>query len=168
VWDLQGDAVSLSGKSIGAIRRIFDRTGLGRSILSVENKETFHLIDRSDLYCGYVFSHGHINEAVRMMVRKILDSGTALHHFGDMDPDGILIFAGINELCGGTCGRFMMDVDTYRRYESFGYALTATQLSRLPSDAGPLSPLAEEIRKTGKGVEQEIIDTGIMSGNTQQ
>jgi len=159
VWDLHGEAVSLSRESVCAIRRIIDRPGIERPILSVENKETFHLVDRPDLYCGYIFSHGHINEAVRAFMRKVVDSGMVLHHFGDMDPDGILIFLEIHALSNGACVPFMMDVDVYRRYLSFGYHLDASRLSRIPKDAGPLASLAEEIRKNGKGVEQEIIDT---------
>ncbi len=159
VWDLCSDAVSLARETVGGIRRIVDRRGLDRPILSVENKETFHLVNRPDLYCGYIFSHGHINEAVREMMRKAVESGISLHHFGDLDPDGVLIYIEINELCDGACVPFMMDVATYRRYLPFGYELDASRLSRLPKDAGPLSSLSEQLCTHRKGVEQEIIDT---------
>ncbi len=162
VWLLLDEAISLSLKSISGIERISDGEGRNRPFLSVENKETFHLINRPDLFCGYLFCSGHINEAVRAMILKIRASGLALYHFGDMDPDGIMIFEEINALCEGTCVPFMMDVKTYLRYLPFGYELDSSRVARLSNDAGPLSSLAEEIRKKGKGVEQEIVDTGVI------
>ncbi len=159
VWNLRNETLSLSIGSVEKIRRITDGNGLARPVLSVENKETFHLIHRPDHYCGYIFCHGHINSAVRLMIQTLLHSGIELHHFGDMDPEGILIFIEINELCKSRCVPFRMTVETYRRYQSYGYNLSAAQLSRLPRDAGPLSTLAEAIHTSGKGVEQEIVDT---------
>jgi len=63
-------------------------------VLSIENKETFHVFAgrMADFSLGAVVcSSGHPNPAVVALLRFFAAAGAELLHYGDLDPDGILI-----------------------------------------------------------------------------
>ncbi len=157
-WELRGEAVSFSLGSADKIKKITDSKLPMRAMLSVENKETFYLIDKPDTYCGYIFCHGHVNEAVKTIISTAYNSGMSIHHFGDMDPDGILIYTSIHDLCGGSSKPYMMDRIVYEKYLEYGYDLSPAQLSRIPDSAVHMDDLIKSIKHHRKGIEQEIID----------
>jgi len=82
------------------IRAVFAEscpTGASFAILSVENKETFHVMAARlppvlpPAIAGIVSSAGHPNDAVNPFLRVCVKAGARIFHYGDLDPDGILI-----------------------------------------------------------------------------
>ncbi len=186
-WELGGEIITLPGDTLERIRMIRmpescpDRSRSPR-LLSIENKESFYTfagrlrmakgkneaeaqkafgsasaVDPS--FHGVLLCAGHPNSAVARLLTLIRGSGAGLHHFGDMDPDGLLIFQELDDAFGGGILPFRMNPETYARYLPFGYRLSPAQLSRLTSVRHPaMRSLAEEIGRHRIGVEQEVIE----------
>ena len=153
--------------------------GSDQAIISVENKETFCALARhlklkqppgfrlpettlSAGVVGLVYTAGHPNGAVVELLRAIVREGTYLYHFGDLDPDGLLIVAELSALVGIEIAPVLMNLETYQRYFQYGYPLGDGAIGRLRSarDRLPsaLLPLADVLSEQRIGVEQEVID----------
>lgn len=146
-------------------------------VLSVENKETFHVLagglkDRSFALpsgiAGMVYTGGHPNDAVKAFLHRCVAAGACVYHYGDLDPDGLLILQEIQAALAVPIVPWLMTAAMHRRYAKHGFALDRTQTARLSLlDANApqeLRNLAREIEETGIGVEQEIIDLGVARG----
>jgi hypothetical protein len=147
-------------------------TGKTLSVLMIENKETFFTFAAST--CKYnclLYVGGHPNRAVRALVTILAKSGFTFYHAGDLDPDGILILqelqgivynAGI--VTGKTVTPVYMDALTFDTYLKHGRKLEPSILQRInlikdKTRALPgITELIRKIEKTGKGIEQEIIE----------
>jgi len=144
----------------------------GRAVLSIENKETFHVLagEAGQGRCralppgtaAIVYTAGHPNEAVTSVLRQCASAGARLFHYSDLDPDGILILQEIQEAVHTTVTPWLMSAAVHHHFAVFGYPLDRTQkarLSRMREHAsGDLRDLATAIAETGLGVEQEVID----------
>jgi len=154
------------------------------SVLSIENKETFHVLAAGlsdiktglparsskgqprlpDRLAGVVYTAGHPNAAVVSFLQLCADAGACLYHYGDLDPDGILILQEIQGILGTPVLPWHMSAAVHRRHARHGYALDQSQAARLLLvDANAhedLRGLAWELQATGIGVEQEIVDLG--------
>jgi hypothetical protein len=179
-WECRGEILSLplsTAERIRAIELAAPSEGAGTpprglAVLSIENKETFHVLTGQALRGGFqalpagvaaiVYTAGHPNEAVKSFLRECVGAGAHLLHYGDMDPDGILILQEIQEAAGTAVTPWLMTAALHRQYGRFGYALDRTQMARLvlvrEQASGDLCELAAEIAATGVGVEQEVID----------
>ena len=117
---------------------------------------------------GIVYTAGHPNDAVKTFLRFCVEAGARIFHYGDLDPDGLLIAQEIAAILAVAVAPWNMSVELHRRYAAYGYALDRTQTARLSlvAESAPreLRELAKEIGRTGIGVEQEIIDPGTGSG----
>ena len=178
-WECADLPVTLPMVTAAAITRIQLDSAVAQAALSVENKETFYAAaERTAAGFGcLVYTGGHPNPAVLTVLKRLQECGAGLYHFGDLDPDGLLIFT---ELARGVpLEPFCMDVATFRRYRDHGYPLDDGRLQRLApllepdagasaggpatagSPAGRLPPalleLAREILATRTGVEQEVV-----------
>jgi hypothetical protein len=138
-------------------------------VLSIENKETFSVFASAGSgFDGLLYTGGHLNPAVSRTLALLAASHAQIFHFGDLDPDGLIIFEEVTRAAGGA-RPYRMDAETYERYLPFGYGLTEVQLKRLdlvsfselPPDLGELKNLILEHKR---GVEQEVIDPN--SGHT--
>jgi len=178
LWPLGNRAITLSIPAAGQLLRIkaAARPAAGLAAgsvvgvappraLSIENKETFHAFVRCPLGFDFLLcTGGRPNRAVRAVLRVLASSGFSVFHAGDLDADGISILAEAASLCGAL--PFGMDAATFDRYLPYARDLDPSLVSRLssvPAAARELPgiwELAERIRETGKGVEQEIIDYG--------
>jgi hypothetical protein len=148
-------------------------------VITVENKESFYTfskhvsrarstgrdeLDENDLRSvdAVVYTAGHPNPAVIAILRLLIDAGARIRHFGDMDPDGLLIPAEISRLTRVGVTPFLMDVDLYRRFLPYGYTLGDGAIERLRTRRDDLPaaflPLSEAILEQGIGVEQEVLD----------
>ena len=161
VWKLGRRAIDLSLSAAESLSRI-RKTG-GLRALTVENKETFHAFARVPMDFDFIVcSGGRLNRAVRAVLRALSASGAAVFHAGDLDADGIAILGEVSQLCGAR--PFGMDTDTFDRYLPYARDLDAVLVARLtgvPDTALSLPgirELAQRIRDTRRGVEQEIID----------
>jgi hypothetical protein len=134
----------------------------------IENKETFFALAQAvpplPGYACFLYVGGHPNRAVRALVSLLAESGFALSHAGDLDPDGILILQELAKIAGKAVRPLRMDADTFDAYLACGKPLEPSILTRtaLISETTRAIPgMAELIRRieeTGMGVEQEIID----------
>ncbi len=134
-------------------------------MVTIEHKETFHAFCAGNSrkpsggrHSCVIYTGGYPNNAVRLLVERIAEKGGAVRHFGDMDPEGLLIFQDIDRLVGGSLRTLLMDVDVYRRYLAYGSPFPAAAGARLRLLTNPLIlPLAAEMERTGIGVEQEVV-----------
>ncbi len=152
-----------TARSIRSIRLL--EPGMERSVLFVENKETFYALSGKDTsYSCLVYTAGHPNPAVIILARALVQSGFTLHHAGDLDPDGILILQELSESAGASVIPHRMDESTFDQYLPWAYELDAVRLSRLSRlkdvtrQLKGIEKLVERIQDTRKGVEQEIIE----------
>ena len=172
-WECRGEILSLPISSVVRIRSVEFADGVlstGPAVLSIENKETFHVLagepwQRRALppaTAGMVYTAGYPNDAVTSLLRHCAAAGVRLYHYGDLDPDGILILQEIQEAVGATITPWLMTAAVHRRFARYGYVLDRTQkarLSRVEAPApGDLRGLADAIHETGIGMEQEVID----------
>lgn len=158
VWPIHGRMVTLPLKTLGGIAGIELASSRPR-VLSIENKETFSVFPAAGSgFDGCLYTGGHLNPAVTKTLELFAASDAEIHHFGDLDPDGLIIFEEVARAAGGALP-YRMDTVTYLRYLPFGYELTENQLKRL--DLVSLSDLVDLknlILEHKRGVEQEVID----------
>jgi hypothetical protein len=174
-WRCCGDVVTLPAETIGRIARVeIDGAdavpeGPAPAALSVENKESFRALAarlrdgtlpgcfRAVVYCG-----GHPHRSYVGLLDLLARAGAELHHFGDLDPDGILIFAEMQKGLSAELRPFLMDAATYARYLPYGYEPPPARLELLASGRATLppaiQPLAAAIVEHRLGIEQEVID----------
>lgn len=159
-----GQVWKLGGKSLFLGPDLVDRLAIvsaAAPLLVVENKETFMTLPFEE--CGFaavVYGGGHLNSAALDLLKRIEESGIELRYFGDLDPDGLLIFQEAERALNGRLLPWHMDVETYRRYLDFGYPLSegsAARLSQVRKD-GRFVDLLELMQRKRRGVEQEVID----------
>ncbi len=162
VWQIDGKPLTLSLAAAGALERIRAPVPQPRA-LSIENKETFHAFSGHPLgFDVLLCTGGRPNRAVRAVLRVLALSGFTVFHAGDLDADGIAILGEAHDLSGAL--PFGMDAAVFDRYLPWARDLNASLVSRLSSvpravfGLPGIPGLAERIRQTAKGVEQEIID----------
>lgn len=158
-----GQSWRLAGNPLFVELQLADRLALISAeapVLVVENKETFMTLPFAKCgFAGIVYGGGHLNPAVVKILRLIEQSGLEMYYFGDLDPDGLLIFQQARSLLKGQLIPWHMDADTYHSYVRFGYPLSEGSLARLSQLHEPrLSELSELIQRYRRGVEQEVID----------
>ena len=159
VWQLLRDIVTLPLITCEKIKGISLKDGDAPKVLCVENKETFYIsctvLTDYDLF---VYTGGHANTAVQKLLLLAGSAGGDVHHFGDLDPEGLLIFQELHKLLGGNIKPVFMTEAIYKKYITHSYELTETALERLKMVTVPeFLPLAELIKKHGVGIEQEVI-----------
>jgi energy-coupling factor transporter ATP-binding protein EcfA2 len=135
-----------------------------------ERRAARGLQDRRPMHdmTGLVYTAGHANVAVMGILHLCAAAGACIRHYGDLDPDGILILQEIQAALKAPVAPWLMTADVHRRYARHGYALDGAQIARLKllraDMPRELHELAREIADTGRGVEQEIIDVGMERG----
>ena len=182
LWECRGEVLTLPVDTVSNIStieplRLAPRAGhpaaerRAPALLSVENKESFYTLAvrlrtgtlapefSAITYCG-----GHPHAAYLELLRIAYAAGFELFHFGDLDPDGILIFAEMFEELGGALSPFLMDDSTFDRYAGYGYRPSPTRIELLSTRRAALPtsirPLADRVLSRGLGVEQEVIEVG--------
>lgn len=163
-WQLGGSVAGLPLSTLSGIRSIEGPGERGRA-LSVENKESFHILSRgTSCFDCIVYTGGHLNEAARLLVSILARSGFDIAHAGDIDPDGFLILEEVGAAAGIAVEPWYMDLAVFNRYRSWARNLEPSIVARLSRisketlDSPTLGPVVRAIRDTGLGIEQEIID----------
>jgi hypothetical protein len=186
-WECRGQILSLPLSSVQRIRAVElaamadadGRHAPGPAVLSIENKETFHVLagEAGQGHCralppgtaAIVYTAGHPNEAVTTLLRRCVEAGARLNHYGDLDPDGILILQEIQEAVHTTVTPWFMSAAVHHRFAGFGYPLDHAQTARLvhvrEHVSGVLRDLVVAIAETAIGVEQEVIDPDDLPGS---
>jgi hypothetical protein len=157
-------------RDVGRIFLLSPATG-SPWVLSVENKESFYaacdaaraawsapLSTRAAPPSALLYTAGHPGSVTARAAALLGESAAAALHFGDMDPDGLLILQELERSSRVPVRPFAMDVDTFSRYEAFGRPLSRHARARLRqvTHAG-LRSIAKVIHERGIGVEQEVI-----------
>lgn len=179
-WQLSGELMALPLESVKAIREVSLRRSQKTGapwVLSVENKESFYAVAEaaraawapgaaSSPPSAVVYTAGHPGEAVRELLRALSGDSTSLLHFGDMDPEGLLILQELGQQTGLSIHPFSMDEVSFRRYLRFGRALGESSLVRLKEiRLDELAGVAALIKESGTGVEQEVIPVSFTVGS---
>jgi len=136
-------------------------------VLTVENKETYFIAVENlrEQFDGFLYTGGYPNKAVTKLLERVTERGTALCHFGDLDPEGISIFLNLENTIKREIQPFLMNAEIYRKYAAYGYPLKKSALEKCKSITDPrFRDLTAEIEKYGRGVEQEVIDAGKEGG----
>ncbi|MFW5715230.1 MAG: Wadjet anti-phage system protein JetD domain-containing protein [bacterium] len=155
-WRLAGEPLCIGLQLAGSLALISAEA----PVLVVENKETFMTLPFAKCgFAGIVYGGGHLNPAAVKLLQLVEQSGLEMHYFGDLDPDGLLIFQQAGSFLKGQLIPWHMDAETYQSYVRFGYPLSDGSVARLSQLHEPrLSELSSLIQQFGRGVEQEVID----------
>ncbi len=150
---------------VGLVQHAADR-GV-RRLLTIENLETFYAL-AADRYMAladaFLYTGGHPNRAVQLVLAAFARSGFSLFHAGDLDPDGILILQELSDFAGSMILPLKMDASTFDEHAAHARELDSSSLSRTAiirddTRAIPgIEELLQRILSSGKGVEQEIIE----------
>lgn len=156
VWKLVGEPLFFGEELADRIALIHAEA----PILVVENKETFMTLPFEKCrFAGLIYGGGHLNSATVKLLQLVEQSGIQIYYFGDLDPDGLLIFQQAASALNGGLTPWHMDTDTYLRYIRYGYQLSKGSLSRLSyMRSEDFNDLVELMQRHGRGVEQEVID----------
>jgi len=163
-----GLALGLPFSTVASLERASLSSGGSGRVLGVENKESFfdlasRLSSGSLPFDALFYVGGHPNRAVQSIAKLFAESGWAIFHAGDLDPDGILILQELSDAAGIEVLPWMMDRATFDRYRASGRPLDAESHRRaaLVRDdtraRSGLGDLLDAILENGVCVEQEII-----------
>lgn len=103
----------------------------GRSVMTVENLTSFHLVDcenRLVIYLG-----GFHNTVRRHLIMKINQQNpdATFYHFGDIDAGGFQILQHLRRQTSIKFIPYKMDLETLRKYQDSAKSLTENDRSRL-------------------------------------
>ncbi len=175
-WACRGEVLTLPAATVGDVDAVRAEPSPGAraptgeaGVLSVENKETFYVLSsllregsRLGSIAAVTYCGGHPHASYLALLERFRAAGVSIHHFGDLDPDGLFIFAELQSGLEVELHPYHMDVATLRSHLSFGLAPPESRLALLRSSLATLPqqirPLATEILAHGRGVEQEVID----------
>ncbi len=158
-WRLNGETITLPPATINALEAL----RFNGALLTVENKESFAVAARALAaggadYAALLYSGGHPNRAVQLLLSASAGTAESVRHFGDMDPEGLLIYQEI-AAAAPQLRPHLMDVSTYRRYLDYGRPLSRTETAVLNRVTRPeLAELVAEMRLRRIAVEQEVVD----------
>jgi hypothetical protein len=161
----RGEILSLPAETVHTIEHV---ALTATDVLSIENKESFYVLARhlrrGNLPEGFgaiVYSGGYPHDAYGVLLRQLAKAGASLHHFGDLDADGILILQEIERTARQPVAPFGMSASLYRRFVEHGIELSDGRLDRLRAALDTLPAAAHElahlILQHRRGVEQEVI-----------
>jgi len=158
-WPLERKILTLPLLTVLSIKDIIIPKANPR-ILSIENKETFYVLsDELDDFDLFFYCSGKLNSADKAILKIFNNINYEFYHTGDLDPDGLKIFNEIDFQLDGKIKPYKMDVKTYTKYLKHGYKLSDGALKYFDRyDNSKLKELADEIFRSGQGVEQEIIN----------
>ena len=135
-----------------------------RRIVTIENRASF-VCEPFEEETLYVFTHGFLSPKERDFLRALagaLKGRTVEYlHSGDMDFGGLRIFCFIRDNLFPDVRPLHMNAELYRRHLSSGYEMEPGALRDLEKMSAALPEELEELRqellKTGKGLEQEML-----------
>lgn len=130
-----------------------------KRVVTIENKANFMSEPyREDTL--YIFTHGYFSPREREFLQKLekalREKEVEFYHSGDLDYGGIKIYEYIKKRIFGRLKPWMMDVDTYLRFQSYGETIEDETLEKLKETKVPeLQKLIQKMLEEKKGIEQE-------------
>jgi len=88
-------------------------------LMTVENLTSFNRVQHNDTF--FVYLSGYHNTAKRNFIRLVQQQNASLefYHFGDIDPDGLLILENLKQKTGIDFKPFCMGVDQLKQYQKY-------------------------------------------------
>lgn len=112
--------VAISSSSLNDIDSIQVQNS---NVITVENITSFNRVQ--DENCFYIFLSGYHNSAKQKFLKKIYEqnSGKSYFHFGDLDPDGFLIFENLKTKTGIPFQIYKMSLAELNKYSEYSKPL---------------------------------------------
>lgn len=88
-------------------------------LMTVENLTSFNRVQHNDTF--FVYLSGYHNTAKRKFIQlvKLQNESLEFYHFGDIDPDGLLILENLKQKTGIDFKPYCMSVDLLKQYEKY-------------------------------------------------
>lgn len=123
-----------------------------RMLMTVENLTSFNRVQHDNTF--FVYLSGYHNTAKRKFIQLIKNQNETLefYHFGDIDPDGLLILENLKYKTGIDFKPFCMGVEQLKKYERYCKPLVENDRTK-----------ADGLIKSGKYVEtvQYMLDNNV-------
>lgn len=155
--------IGISGEDIGDIR-LEDFSAIKR-VITIENLTTFFRWQESDALIVYLGGyHNRLRRSLLKSIYEMLPEAKYLH-FGDIDAGGFEIFKDLKEKTGIPFEMYRMDLDTLKRYEKYGKALTKNDRLRLEklkekAEFAEVMELVDYMLERDVKLEQECVGNG--------
>ena len=155
LWSLEGEDIFCGLECLERLSLV----SVSGPVLVVENKETFMRLPlQRHGFSALIYGGGHLNHAAAVLLKLLEKSGVELAYFGDLDPEGLLIFQEAEALLSGGLTPWHMSCEEYLRYLEFGYPLPEEALVRLGRlKHGRFGELVSLMYSHRRGVEQEVM-----------
>ena len=130
-----------------------------KTVIMIENKANFVMAPYKEDTL-YIFTHGYFSPTEIKFLKQLKNTETyeklEIYHSSDLDYGGVKIFEYIENNLFEKVMPYMMDVDTYEKYISYGEKIEETTLNKLKKTNVPkLQKLIDKILEYKLGIEQE-------------
>lgn len=134
------------------LKKIAQIKVLEKNLMTVENLTSFNRVQHNDTF--FVYLSGYHNTAKRNFIQLVKQQNESLdfYHFGDIDPDGLLILENLKLKTEIDFRPYCMGVDQLKKYEKYCKPLVENDRTK-----------AEDLIKSGKYVEtvQYMLDNNV-------
>ena len=102
-----------------------------KTVYTIENLTSFYRFEREDSLVIYL--GGYHNAVRRMLIEKVfmILPEASYYHFGDIDAGGFYIYHHLIRKTGLSFQLYQMNVETLKKYDEYGKALTENDRKRL-------------------------------------
>jgi len=128
-------------------------------LMTVENLTSFNRVQHNDTF--FVYLSGYHNTAKRNFIQLVKQQNESLefYHFGDIDPDGLLILENLKLKTGIDFKPYCMSVDQLKQYAR--YCKPLVENDRVKADglikSGKYVEIAQYMQDNNVKLEQEIV-----------
>lgn len=130
-----------------------------KNVVTVENLTSFHRMTGAD--CFYIYLSGYHSTLKTRFLCLLREQNPEKKwlHFGDMDPDGFLIFENLRNKTGIPFETVDMDIRTAERYRMYGNPLERQDRIKAGNlmEAGLHKEILQWMLDQNRKIEQEII-----------
>lgn len=128
-------------------------------IMTVENLASYNRIKPEDCFC--IFLAGYHNSAKQAMIKLIYEQNCEKiwMHFGDIDPDGFMIFENLKNKTGIEFRTMHMSVEELQIYEKYTKTLNAQDIKKAQTliSRGVFIEEMQYMIKNNVKLEQEVV-----------
>ena len=128
-------------------------------LMTVENLTSFNRVQHNDTF--FVYLSGYHNTAKRKFLQLIKNQNDSLnfYHFGDIDPDGLLILENLRLKTGIDFKPYCMGVEQLQKYEKYCKPLVENDVVKTKGliNSGKYIETAQYMLDNNVKLEQEII-----------
>ena len=128
-------------------------------IMTVENLASYNRIKPEDCFCIYLA--GYHNSAKQAMIKLIYEQNCKKNwmHFGDIDPDGFMIFENLKTKTGIEFRTMHMSIEELQIYEKYTKTLNAQDIKKAQTliSRGVFIEEMQYMIKNNVKLEQEVV-----------